>query len=133
MCCESDRFNDRAATGTRHHARRIDAGRDHRIEQEDPLVRRHPGSGRKALYIARHIAHIVGWPVAEGQALIDELIAFATRPQFVYAHKWRVGDLVIWDNRCTMHRAMPFDDMGLPRDMRRTTVREKLAVAAEIG
>jgi len=100
---------------------------------QHPLVRRHPGSGRKALYIARHISLIVGWPVADGQALIDELIAFATRPQFVYTHKWRVGDLVIWDNRCTMHRATPFDDMGLPRDMRRTTVRETLAVAAEIG
>jgi alpha-ketoglutarate-dependent 2,4-dichlorophenoxyacetate dioxygenase len=92
------------------------------------LVRRHSGSGRKALYIARHISHIVGWPMAEGQALIDELIDFATQPEFVYSHKWRVGDLVIWDNRCTMHRATPFDDMGLPRDMRRTTVREKVAV-----
>jgi alpha-ketoglutarate-dependent 2,4-dichlorophenoxyacetate dioxygenase len=96
---------------------------------QHPLVRRHPGSGRKALYIANHISHIIGWPADEGRALIDELIDFATRPKFVYAHKWRVGDLVIWDNRCTMHRATPFDDMGLVRDLRRTTVREKAAAA----
>lgn len=91
-----------------------------------PLVRTHPGSGRKALYIAMHASHIVGWPEDEGRALLDELIAFSTQPQFVYAHKWRVGDLVIWDNRCTMHRATPFDDLGLVRDMRRTTVREAM-------
>ena len=91
------------------------------------LVRTHPGSGRKALYIAMHASHIIGWPDDEGRGLLDELIDFATRPEFVYAHKWRLGDLVIWDNRCTMHRATPFDDMGLVRDMRRTTVREAIS------
>ena len=87
-----------------------------------PLVRRHPGSGRKALYIASHASHIVGWPVEEGRALLRELLAFATQPRFVYAHKWRLGDLVIWDNRCTMHRATPFESTTHVRDMRRTTV-----------
>ena len=87
-----------------------------------PLVRRHPGSGRKALYIASHASHIIGWPVEEGRALLRELLAFATQPRFVYAHKWRLGDLVIWDNRCTMHRATPFESTTHVRDMRRTTV-----------
>ena len=86
------------------------------------LVRRHPGSGRNALFIASHASHIVGMPVDEGRALLRELIEFSTQPQFVYRHKWRLGDLVIWDNRCTMHRATPFDATGQVRDMRRTTI-----------
>ncbi len=86
------------------------------------VVRRHPGSGRNALYIAAHASHIVGMPVEEGEALLAELIAFATQPQFVYRHRWRVGDLVIWDNRCTMHRATPFAATDHVRDMRRTTI-----------
>lgn len=86
------------------------------------LVRRHPGSRRNALYIASHASHIIGWPEDEGRALIDELIAFATQPRFVYAHQWRRGDLVIWDNRCTMHRATPFESSVHVRDMRRATI-----------
>jgi alpha-ketoglutarate-dependent 2,4-dichlorophenoxyacetate dioxygenase len=86
------------------------------------LVRRHPGSGRNALYIASHASHIVGMPVAEGQALLGELMEFATQPQFVYRHKWRVGDLVIWDNRCTMHRATPYEATDHVRELRRTTI-----------
>jgi alpha-ketoglutarate-dependent 2,4-dichlorophenoxyacetate dioxygenase len=86
------------------------------------LVRRHPGSGRKALYIASHASHIIGRPHEEGRALLEELIEFATRPQFVYAHKWRVGDLVIWDNRCTLHRATPYQSSRYVRDLRRTTI-----------
>jgi alpha-ketoglutarate-dependent 2,4-dichlorophenoxyacetate dioxygenase len=97
---------------------------------QHPLVRLHPGSKRKALYIAAHISHIVGWPHDESRALIDELMDFATQPQFIYAHKWRDGDMVIWDNRCTMHRATPFEDNLHIRDLRRTTVREKVAVTA---
>jgi len=87
-----------------------------------PLVRRHPGSGRNALYIASHASHIIGMPVEEGEALLRELIAFATQPRFIYRHEWRIGDLVIWDNRCTMHRATPFPAGGHVRDMRRTTI-----------
>src|SRR6266852_2192968 len=86
------------------------------------VVRRHPGSGRNALYIASHASHIIGMPPEKGQALLQELIEFATQPQFVYCHKWRVGDLVIWDNRCTMHRATPFDATDEVRDLRRTTI-----------
>ena len=85
------------------------------------LVRHHPASGRTSLYLASHASHIVGRPVEEGRALIEELIAFATQPQFVYQHRWTVGDLVIWDNRCTMHRGRPYDDTQR-RVLHRTTV-----------
>jgi alpha-ketoglutarate-dependent 2,4-dichlorophenoxyacetate dioxygenase len=87
-----------------------------------PLVRRHPGSGRKALYIASHASHILGMPVDEGRALLAELLEFATQARFVYTHKWRLGDLVIWDNRCTLHRATPFESSTQMRDMRRSTI-----------
>jgi alpha-ketoglutarate-dependent 2,4-dichlorophenoxyacetate dioxygenase len=93
------------------------------------VVRRHPGSGRNALYVASHASHIVGMPTKEGQALLAELIEFATQPQFVYRHKWQVRDLVIWDNRCTMHRATPFAANDHVRDMRRTTIIEQAADA----
>jgi alpha-ketoglutarate-dependent 2,4-dichlorophenoxyacetate dioxygenase len=93
------------------------------------LVRRHPGSGRQALYIASHASHIIGMPVDEGAALLAELIAFATQPRFVYRHAWQLGELVIWDNRCTMHRATPFAATGHVRDMRRTTIIDTAAQA----
>ena len=85
------------------------------------LVRHHRYSGRTSLYLASHASHIIGWPVEEGRALIEELIAFATQPQFVYRHRWTVGDLVMWDNRCTMHRGRPYDD-SQRRVLHRTTV-----------
>jgi alpha-ketoglutarate-dependent 2,4-dichlorophenoxyacetate dioxygenase len=92
------------------------------------LVQVHPGSKRKTLYIAAHASHIVGWPVEEGRKLIQELMAHATQPQFAGSVTWRnPGDLVIWDNRCTMHRATAFEDTLYRRDMRRTTVFETLA------
>lgn len=84
----------------------------------------HERGGRKALYIASHASHVIGWPEDEGRALLEELMDFATRPQFVYAHEWRVGDMLIWDNLATMHRARPFDDRRQVRDVRRTTCRE---------
>jgi alpha-ketoglutarate-dependent 2,4-dichlorophenoxyacetate dioxygenase len=84
------------------------------------LVRRHPGSGRKTVYLSAHASHIVGWPVADGRILLYDLNLHATRPEFVYSHKWRVGDLVIWDNRDTMHRGRPHDETQ-PRDLRRAT------------
>ena len=90
------------------------------------LVRRHAGSGRKTLYLASHASHIVGWPVDEGRKLIEELVAFATQPQFVYQHRWTVGDLVMWDDRCTMHRGRPYDDTKYRRDMHRTTVSDEI-------
>ena len=84
------------------------------------LVRRHPGSRRKTVYLSAHASHIVGWPVADGRVLLYDLNLHATRPEFVYSHKWRVGDLVIWDNRSTMHRGRPHDETQ-PRDLRRAT------------
>jgi alpha-ketoglutarate-dependent 2,4-dichlorophenoxyacetate dioxygenase len=104
------------------------AERDAKPPARHLLVQTHPGSKRKTLYIAAHASHIVGWPVEEGRKLITELIEFATQPQFVFTLKWHgPGDLVIWDNRCTMHRATPFEDTRYRRDMRRTTVLEALA------
>jgi alpha-ketoglutarate-dependent 2,4-dichlorophenoxyacetate dioxygenase len=91
------------------------------------LVHRHAGSGRKVLYLASHASHVVGMPVEQGRALLRGLIELATQPQFVYRHKWRVGDLLLWDNLQTMHRGTPFDDTKYPRDMRRTTVIEEAA------
>ena len=80
--------------------------------------------GRKTLYLASHAFAIVGWPENEARALLAELAAFATQSRFLYRHRWQIGDILIWDNLCTMHRATPFDDTTYPRDMRRTTVRE---------
>src|SRR5712692_7197811 len=85
------------------------------------LVRTHPSTGRKSLYLASHAGAIVGWPVPEARAFLRDLVEHATQPRFVYAHTWRVGDLVMWDNRRTMHRARPFPALE-PRDMRRTTL-----------
>ncbi|HEX4993511.1 MAG TPA: TauD/TfdA family dioxygenase [Methylomirabilota bacterium] len=86
-----------------------------------PLVRTIPGSKRRSLYVASHASRIIDWPVPEGRLLLRELIEHATRPEFVYRHQWRVGDLVIWDNRATMHRARPFDDAKYRRELRRVT------------
>src|SRR6185436_5495329 len=86
------------------------------------LVRRHAGSGRVGLYLASHAGRIFGMPDDEGNALLQELITHATQRQFVYTHRWRVHDLVMWDNRCTMHRGKGYDDLRWPRDMQRATV-----------
>lgn len=86
-----------------------------------PLVRTIPGSGRKALHLASHASHLVDWPVPESRLLLMELMEHATQPPFIYRHKWRAGDVVIWDNRCTMHRGTRFDDAGQRRELVRTT------------
>ena len=85
-----------------------------------PLVRTLP-SGRKSLYLASHAASILDWPVPEARLLLRDLAEHATQPQFIYRHSWRVGDLVIWDNRATMHRAKPFDDKKYRRELSRVT------------
>ena len=90
---------------------------------EHPLVRTHPESGRKCLYISHHAMRIVGMPEADGAALLEELMAHATRPEFVYAHRWRQGEVVMWDNRCTMHKATGYDAKGERRVMNRTVVK----------
>jgi alpha-ketoglutarate-dependent 2,4-dichlorophenoxyacetate dioxygenase len=86
-----------------------------------PLVRTIPRSKRRSLYLASHASRIIDWPVPEGRLLLRDLIEHATQPRFVYRHLWRVGDLVIWDNRATMHRARPFDDARYRRELRRVT------------
>lgn len=88
------------------------------------IVRVIPESGRIALLIGNHATHVIGWPLEDGQKFLDEINAFATQPQFMYTHKWRLGDLVIWDNRCTLHRATRYDLFKHKRDMRRTTINE---------
>jgi alpha-ketoglutarate-dependent 2,4-dichlorophenoxyacetate dioxygenase len=96
------------------------------------LVRRHPGSQRKTLYLSAHASHVVGWPAPEGPHPALQSNLHATRPEFDYSHEWRVGDLVIWDNRCSMHRGRPHGDSH-PRDLRRATtldVRSTLEEAA---
>ena len=96
------------------------------------LVRTHPGSGRKTLYLASHAGAIRGMNLPEARLLLLDLMEHATQRPFVYRHRWRVGDLVIWDNRCTMHRARPFD-LSVPRDMHRTTVSDERSTLAQAG
>ena len=96
------------------------------------LVRVHPVSGRKSLYLSSHIGTIVGWPRPEAMAFIRDLAEHATQPAFVYVHRWRQWDLVMWDNRQTMHRVRRFDDTK-PRDMRRTTVAGEAPTAEQIA
>ena len=94
------------------------------------LIRRHPSTGRKSLYLASHAGTILGWPVPEARAFLRDLIEHATQRKFVYAHQWKQWDLVIWDNRATMHRSRPFD-AAQPRDMHRTTVAGQRSTMAE--
>jgi len=96
------------------------------------LVRTHPGSKRKVLYVAAHASEIVGWPIPEGRLLLRELIEHATVKEFVYRHEWREGDLVIWDNRATMHRGRPFDEREV-RDLRRVTTRDVASTLDQVA
>jgi alpha-ketoglutarate-dependent taurine dioxygenase len=91
---------------------------------DHPLVRTHPDTGCKALYLGNHAAHILGMPEAEGAALLGDLLEHTTQPQFVYVHHWRKGDLVMWDNRCLLHRAVANYEMGrYRRILHRSVVR----------
>lgn len=94
------------------------------------LVRTHPGSGRKSLYLSSHAGRIQGMEEPEARMLLLDLMEFATQPQFVHTHTWKVGDLVMWDNRCTMHRAREYDETQV-RDMHRTTVSDGVATVPE--
>jgi alpha-ketoglutarate-dependent 2,4-dichlorophenoxyacetate dioxygenase len=88
------------------------------------LVRRHPISRRRSLFLSGHASHIVGWPLPQGRDLLYQLSDFATQPQFVFEHRWTVGDLVMWDNRSLMHRARPYFPETATRDMHRTSVND---------
>jgi alpha-ketoglutarate-dependent 2,4-dichlorophenoxyacetate dioxygenase len=87
-----------------------------------PLVRRNPVNGRRTLFLGAHASHIEGMPVDEGRALLKELLAHVTQPAFCYRHEWTVGDVIVWDNRCVLHRATPYDAIRYERLMQRTTV-----------
>jgi alpha-ketoglutarate-dependent 2,4-dichlorophenoxyacetate dioxygenase len=95
---------------------------------EWPLVRTHPGSGRKLLFVGIHCTHVVGMTLAEGRVLLADLLEHATQRELVYRHEWRAGDLVMCDNRCTVHRGRRFD-LSARRELRRVTSEEVEAVA----
>ena len=97
------------------------------------LVRTIPQSGRTALYLASHIGAVLGLQHAEATALLEELMQHATQRQFVYLHRWRKHDLVMWDNRCTMHRGTPYDDLRYVRDMHRATVSDVANTCEQAG
>ena len=89
---------------------------------DHPVVRMHPETGRKCLFLGDHAESIVGMPYADGRALIEELNALAPHPDLTYEHRWQPGQLLVWDNRCTMHRATPYDPVTEGRVIRRCTV-----------
>jgi alpha-ketoglutarate-dependent 2,4-dichlorophenoxyacetate dioxygenase len=116
---------------------RMKAGYPYTEEQIDefqhathPLVHVHPGSGRKTLYVGAHARDIVGMDRDEGRALIDELNAWVSQPKDTFAIEYRAGDMTIWDNLCTFHRAGDFDEAAHRRDMRRTTIRDPQSAGA---
>lgn len=121
LVCEHSIFTSRARLGF------TDFSAEERAKMPPApqvMVRTIPQTGRKCLYLASHAGRVVGLPDEEGRALIDELMAHATQRQFVYTHRWRVNDLVIWDNRQTLHRGAAFDDLRWKRDMQRATVED---------
>ncbi len=135
LVAEHSIFNSRARLGFSNFS---DEERQGMPPVPQVVVRTIPESGRKSLYLASHAGRIFGMPEPEGRALIDELVAHVTQRQFIYIHRWRVHDLVIWDDRCTMHRGAEFDDLRWKRDMQRATVcdvansceQEGIAIAA---
>jgi alpha-ketoglutarate-dependent 2,4-dichlorophenoxyacetate dioxygenase len=118
LVCEHSLMHSREAIGfTELTPDEIEAFRPVR----QPLVRTHPASGRKSLFLAAHAGAIVGWTIPEARMFLRDLIEHATQRKFVYSHQWRPNDLVMWDNRTTMHRARRFDHREV-RDVRRTTL-----------
>ncbi len=95
---------------------------------QHPVVRQSPAHGRKSLYIGSHASHIADLPVPEGRMLLRDLVDHATQREFVHVHEWKVGDLVIWDNRCTMHRGRAYDE-SFPRDLRRVTTSDAMPLS----
>ncbi len=126
LICEHSLMFSREAIGfTDFSAEERDAFRP--VRQR--LVRVHPVTGRKSLFLSSHAGTIEGWTIPEARMFLRDLTEFATQPRFVYSHPWRVGDLVMWDNRTTMHRARRFDRTEI-RDVRRTTVSGEAATIA---
>ena len=131
LSCEHSIWHSRALAGAKPETFRADeiAAMPGAVQ---PLVRVHARTGRKSLVLASHAVKIIGMTIEEGRALLKELTDFATQAPFVYSHRWSVGEMVIWDNRCTMHRGTLYDDKRYRRDMRRTTVQvpQRAAVTA---
>lgn len=100
---------------------------DENLQKEVPpvpqkVIREIPETNEKTLFIGAHASHIIGWPIEKGRSLLKELLDWATQPRFVYQHKWQPNDLVMWDNRCSLHRGRPWDRGNYKRVMRRTTL-----------
>lgn len=129
LICEHSQLYSRALLGF---ADFTDEDRRRFAPVQQRLVRRHPSTGRKSLFLASHAGAILGWPVPEARAFLRDLNEHATQRKFVYAHVWRQWDLVIWDNRATMHRARPFKSSEV-RDMHRTTVACERSTLAEVA
>ena len=117
--CEHSLMHSRARLGMTHFTEQEKADFE---PVTQPLVRRHPATGRKSLFLASHAGSIIDWPLTDAKLLLEELTEIATQREYVYTHKWKRYDLVMWDNRRTMHRATRFDDTQEKRDMRRTTI-----------
>jgi alpha-ketoglutarate-dependent 2,4-dichlorophenoxyacetate dioxygenase len=128
LVAEHDLFHSRAQVGFSGFT---DRARRMLPPARQVLVRRLAPSGRKTLYLASHAKGIVGWSEEAGRKLLAELMACATEPRFVYRHRWTVGDFVIWDDRCTMHRSRPFDSLRHRRLLRRTTVADVASTLAQ--
>ncbi len=126
LMAEHSIFHSRGLLG---HTEYTEAERQSLPTVRHPVVRTLPGSGRKSLYIGSHAASIEGWPVPEGRLLLRDLLDHATERRFVHRHSWQAGDLVIWDNRCTLHRGRRYDDAKYKRDLRRVTTQDMLSAA----
>jgi alpha-ketoglutarate-dependent 2,4-dichlorophenoxyacetate dioxygenase len=129
LICEHSQIYSRGLLGFTEFT---EAERAQCVPVRQRLVRRHPVSNRRSLFLASHIGTIIGWPMPEARVLIQELIEHATQRQFVYAHVWKPFDLVIWDNRATMHRARRYDPTQV-RDMRRTTVSDLVSTLDQVA
>ncbi|MCW5747227.1 MAG: TauD/TfdA family dioxygenase [Alphaproteobacteria bacterium] len=130
LVAEHSIFTSRAKTG---YANFSQEEREQLPPVPQVVVRTHPGSKRKTLYLASHAGHILGMDAEAGRQLLADLIAHATQRQFVYTHRWRVGDLVMWDDRCTMHRGRPFDDLKYRRSVQRSTVADVAPTVEQEG
>jgi len=128
-------LRERAREATAEHwlwKTRVDAGKMQISEEmrnamppaRHPVVRTISESGRRSLYLGAHVTHIVDWPRDESDRFIAAINGHIARPEFRYVHKWRLGDLIVWDNRCTLHRATPYEVFRHKRDMRRATINE---------
>ena len=129
LICEHSQLFSRALIGFGDFT---DEERKNFAPVQQRLVRTHPSTGRKSLYLASHAGTILGWPIPEARAFLRDLTEHATQRKFVYSHKWTANDLVVWDNRATMHRSRPFDATQV-RDMHRTTVAGTRSTMAEVA